>query len=37
VEGKLKPGLIHRFELADANRAFERVGQGAGGKFVIIV
>ena len=37
VAGKLKPGLVHRFELADANRAFDMVGQGFGGKVVVSV
>ena len=35
AEGTLRPGLIHRFTLDEAARAFEMSGQGAGGKIVI--
>lgn len=37
AEGTLKPGLIHKFTLDEAARAFEMSGQGAGGKIVISV
>jgi len=37
VDGKLKPGLIHRFKLDDAAKGLALIGQSAGGKIVITV